>query len=54
MSEFSIAIPAQDRGENGPQWMSELLDTLNNQNYQDFEGVVSDHSKNDNIMDVCQ
>ena len=28
MSEFSIAIPAHDRGENGPKWMRELLDTL--------------------------
>ena len=54
MSEFSIAIPAHDRGENGPKWMRELLDTLENQTFQDFEVVISDQSKNDNIMEACQ
>ena len=54
MSEFSIAIPAHDRGENGPKWMAELLDTLEQQTFQDFEVVVSDQSKNDKLMNVCQ
>ena len=54
MTEFSIAIPAHDRGENGPKWKRELLDTLQNQTCQDFEVVISDQSKNDNIMNVCQ
>ena len=54
MTEFSIAIPAHDRGENGPKWMKELLDSLEQQTCQDFEVVVSDQSKNDNIMEACQ
>ena len=54
MFEFSIAIPAHDRGENGPMWMRELLDSLEKQTFQDFEVVVSDQSKNDDIMDVCK
>ena len=54
MSEISIAIPAHDRGENGPKWMMELLDTLEQQTFQDFEVVVSDQSKNDKLMNVCQ
>ena len=54
MTEFSIAIPAHDRGENGPKWMAELLDTLEQQTFQDFEVVVSDQSKNDKLMNVCQ
>ena len=54
MSEFSIAIPSHDRGENGPQWMRELLDSLKAQTCQDFNVVVSDQSKNDNIMNVCK
>ena len=54
MTEFSIAIPAHDRGENGPKWMAELLDTLEEQTCQDFEVVVSDQSKNDKLMKVCQ
>ena len=54
MTEFSIAIPSHDRGENGPKWMRELLDTLAEQTFQDFDVVVSDQSKNDNIMKVCE
>ena len=54
MFEFSIAIPAHDRGENGPKWMGELLDSLEKQTFQDFEVVVSDQSKNDDIMNVCK
>ena len=54
MTEFSIAIPAHDRGENGPKRMAELLDTLEQQTCQDFEVVVSDQSKNDKLMKVCQ
>ena len=54
MFEFSIAIPAHDRGKNGPMWMRELLDSLEKQTFQDFEVVVSDQSKNDDIMDVCK
>ena len=54
MFEFSIAIPAHDRGENGPKWMGELLDSLEKQTFQDFEVVVSDQSKSDDIMNVCK
>ena len=54
MSEISIAIPAHDRGENGPKWMRELLDSLKQQTFQDFDVVVSDQSKNDNIMNACK
>lgn len=54
MFDFSIAIPAHDRGENGPKWMKELLDSLKVQTCQNFNVIVSDQSKNDNIMDVCR
>lgn len=54
MPEFSIAIPAHDRGENGPLWMRELLESIKSQTFTDFEIVVSDQSKNDLILDVCK
>ena len=54
MFEFSISIPAHDRGKNGPKWMTELLDSLERQTFQDFEVVVSDHSKKYDIMKVCK
>ncbi len=54
MPEFSIAIPSHDRGENGPKWLRELLDSLKAQTFQDFNVVISDQSKNDLILDVCK
>mgnify|MGYP003335967176 CR=1 FL=1 len=54
MPEFSIAIPAHDRGENGPVWMQELLESIKMQTFSDLEIVVSDQSKNDSILDVCK
>tara|TARA_B100001996_G_scaffold354080_1_gene315825 strand:- start:860 stop:1618 length:759 start_codon:yes stop_codon:yes gene_type:complete len=54
MPEFSIAIPAHDRGDNGPKWMRELLDSLKRQTFQDFDIVVSDQSNNDLILDTCK
>lgn len=54
MSEITIAIPAHDRGENGPQWMRELLDSIKKQTFKDIDIVVSDQSKNDLILNVCK
>jgi len=54
MPRFSIVIPTHDRGENGPKWMRELLDSLKIQTFQDFDIVVSDQSKNDKILDTCK
>ena len=54
MPKFSIAIPTHDRGENGPKWMGELLDSLKKQTFRDFDIVVSDQSKNDKILNVCK
>ena len=51
MSEITIAIPAHDRGENGPQWMRELLDSIKKQTFKDIDIVVSDQSKNDLKID---
>ena len=54
MSEISVCIPSHDRGENGPIWMRQLLDSLKVQTFGDFDIVVSDQSKNDLILDVCK
>lgn len=51
---FSIAIPTHDRGSNGPKWMRELLYSIKTQTFRDLEIVVSDQSKNDNILNVCK
>ena len=54
MPRFSIVIPTHDRGENGPKWTRELLDSLKIQTFQDFDIVVPDQSKNDKILDTCK
>lgn len=54
MPEFSIAIPAHDRGENGPTWLRELFDSLKSQTLQDFNVIISDQSQNDLLLDVCK
>ena len=54
MTRFSVCIPAHDRGENGPKWMRELLNSLKTQTLQDFDIVVPDQSKNDKILDTCK
>ena len=54
MPRFSIVIPTHDRGENGPKWMRELLDSLKIQTFQDFDIVVPDQSKDDKILDTCK
>lgn len=54
MPRFSIAIPAHDRGDNGPVWMRELLNSLKSQTFQDFDIVISDQSKNDLILETCK
>ena len=54
MPRFSIVIPTHDRGENGPKWMRELLDSLKIQTFQDIDIVVPDQSKNDKILDTCK
>jgi glycosyltransferase involved in cell wall biosynthesis len=51
---FSIAIPAHNRGKDGPIWMTELLESIKMQTLQDLEIVVSDQSENDDILNACK
>ena len=50
--EIFIAIPTHDRGDNGPKWMRELLESIKSQTYQILR-LLNDQSKNNNILDVC-
>jgi len=51
---FSVAIPAHNRGKDGPIWMIELLESIKIQTFQDLEIVVSDQSENDDILNACK
>ena len=50
----SICIPTHEAGGHGHEYLNELLGTIKGQSYQDFEVIVSDHSKNNDIMTVCE
>lgn len=53
MPEFSIAIPTYEMKGMGSHYLQELFESINKQNIRDFEVCISDHSQNDDILDVC-
>jgi glycosyltransferase involved in cell wall biosynthesis len=54
MSKISIAIPTYEMKGSGPQYLKELLDTINIQTFKDFEVCISDHSQDDSILNICK
>tara|TARA_R100001591_G_scaffold73291_1_gene81267 strand:+ start:97 stop:882 length:786 start_codon:yes stop_codon:yes gene_type:complete len=54
MKNISICIPTHDRGEDGPKWMRELLNSIKVQTFQDFDIVVVDESEDATILDTCK
>lgn len=50
MPEFSICIPTYEYKGRGVEFLSHLLETLENQTLKDYEVVISDHSVNDEIQ----
>ena len=51
---ISIIIPTYESNGRGIFFLSELLETINNQTYEDFEVIISDHSKNDEIKNYIE
>lgn len=54
MPEISIAIPTYEMKGIGDQYLSELFDTIKEQDFVDFEVCISDHSQDNNIFEVCE
>jgi len=50
---FSIAIPTYEMGGYGEEFLTNSLSILSKQTFKDFEVIVSDHSQNDIIKDLC-
>ena len=50
---FSIAIPAYGYNGKGSEFLNHSFNILFNQVFTDFEIVVSDHSQDDTIKDLC-
>jgi nucleoside-diphosphate-sugar epimerase len=50
---FSIAIPAYGYNGKGKDFLEHNLNTLKSQTFKEFEVVISDHSTDDTIKDLC-
>lgn len=53
MKEISIAIPTYEMMGMGKKYLSELFETIKSQDFLDFEVCISDHSINDDILELC-
>ncbi len=53
MPEFSICIPSYEMGGQGVIFLKELLESIQNQDFDNYEIIVSDHSINNDIQDLC-
>lgn len=50
---FSIAIPSYEMNGEGMDFLDFSLSKINQQKFKSFEVVISDHSKNDDIKNLC-
>jgi len=53
MSKISVCIPTYEFKGEGVKFLSELFDSIRIQTFQDFDVVISDHSKDTEIMNFC-
>ena len=54
MSEISVCIPTYEYKGEGVKYLNELFKSLSIQTFQDFDVVISDHSKDTEIMNFCR
>jgi glycosyltransferase involved in cell wall biosynthesis len=52
--KVSICIPTWEQKGFGVKYLSKLLDTVKSQTYKDLEVVISDHSINDDILNLVK
>lgn len=50
---MSVTIPCYDMGGEGYEVLKHSLLMLSKQSFKDFEVVITDHSENDLVADVC-
>jgi hypothetical protein len=50
---FSIAIPSYGYDGKGVEFLNDSFEIMSNQTFKDFEVVISDHSIDDTIKNVC-
>lgn len=53
MPEISVCIPTYEFKGDGVRYLTDIFTGLAKQSFQDFEVVISDHSKDDEIRNYC-
>ena len=53
MNKVSVCIPAYEMNGRGVKYLNQLLQTIDKQNYSNFEVIISDHSLNDDIKNLA-
>ena len=51
---ISVAIPTYEMKGAGPQYLFHLLENIRNQKFKNFEVCISDHCKDDMVLEVVQ
>ena len=54
MKFLSIAIPTYEMDGKGSEYLEFSFNKIKSQTFKDFEVVISDHSKDDSIKDLCE
>lgn len=54
MKKLSVCIPTYEMYGLGGRYLSQSLDSLSRQTFTDFDIVISDHSRDSSIRDVCK
>lgn len=52
MTKISIAVPTWECYGKGAEFLDDLLRTIEIQTFNDFEVVISDHSQNDQVLNI--
>jgi glycosyltransferase involved in cell wall biosynthesis len=50
---ISICIPAYEMHGKGAEFLEQLFESIRQQTFQDFEVIVSDHSQDSAIREIC-
>lgn len=53
MSHITVAIPTYEMRGKGVEYLRHSFDILTRQTFRDFDVVISDHSKDDGIKNLC-
>lgn len=53
MNKISVCIPTYEMNGKGVKYLNQLLQTIDKQNYSNFEVIISDHSLNEDIKNLA-